>query len=129
MKQEDKRNQEKSLELLEDLKKQRGGSLLGFHKKCANIPELLTAFNQQYAICNKECSSIPRKYRELILMVLGCSKGVDTTVRTHARLAMENGASIEEIGEALRLVFFYCGASELIPAVEIFEELPGSEGM
>lgn len=129
MKQEDKRKQEKSLELLKDLKEQRGGSLLGFHKKCANIPELLTAFNQQYAVCNKECVNIPGKYRELILMVLGCSKGVDTTIRTHARLAMENGATIEEIGEALRLVFFYCGASELIPAVEVFEELPGSEGM
>ena len=127
MKQEDREKQAESLELLEELKEQRGGSLLSFHKKCANIPELLTAFNRQYAICNKECTEIPRKYRELILMVLGCSKGVDTTVRTHAKLAMENGATIGEIGEALRLVFFYCGASELIPSVEIFEELPGSE--
>lgn len=127
MKQENRKKQEESLKLLRELKEQRGGRLLDFHKKCANIPELLTAFNQQYAVCNKECTNIPRKYRELILMVLGCSKGVDTTIRTHAELAMEHGATIEEIGEALRLVFFYCGASELIPSVEIFEELPGSE--
>jgi alkylhydroperoxidase/carboxymuconolactone decarboxylase family protein YurZ len=30
---------------------------------------------------------------------------------------------MDEIGEVLRLVFFYYGASAIIPAVELFEEL------
>lgn len=129
MKQDDKLKQEEGLELLKELKEQRGGSLLNFHKKCANVPELLKAFNQQYAICNKECTAIPRKYKELILMALGCSRGVDTTVQTHARLAVEYGATMEELGEVLRLIFFYCGASDLIPSVELFENLDGSEDL
>ena len=127
MRQEDRKKKEEGLELLRELKEKRGGSLLDFHRKCANIPELLTAFNRQYDICNRECGSLSRKNRELLLMALGCSRGVTTTIETHARLALEHGASIDEIGDVLRLVFFYCGASDLIPAVEIFENLAGSE--
>lgn len=127
MRQEDQGKMDEGLELLKELKEKRGGSLLDFHKKCANIPELLTAFNQQYDICNRECKALSRKTRELLLMALGCSRGVATTIETHARLALENGATVEEIGDVLRLVFFYCGASDLIPAVEIFDVLKGSE--
>lgn len=78
---------------------------------------------QQYINCNKKETTLPRKYRELIIMALGCAKGTQTTINTHGRLARENGATIEEIGEVLRLVFFLCGATALIPAAEIFESL------
>lgn len=119
-------NQEKIQEakkLLAALKEKRGGSLIGFHKKIANDPKLLTAFNQQYDICNKELEHLPRKYRELIIMALGCALKAQTTINVHAKLAIENGASIEEVGETLRLVFFLAGATSLIPAAEIFEEI------
>lgn len=56
-------------------------------------------------------------------MALGCTRGAQTTINTHGRLALENGATIEEIGEVLRLVFFLCGATALIPAAEIFEKM------
>ena len=128
MKLEDKEKIAEALKVLEELKEQRGGSVLPFHKKAANNITLLEAFNAQYAFCNApENTVLERKYRELILMALGCSAGVPLTVKTHANLAHKFGASIEEISEVLRLVFFYCGASKLIPSVEIFEELEGSE--
>ncbi len=130
MKQQDPERLKQGLEMLDELKRQRGGKLLSFHKKAANDAALLKAFSQQYEICNGEAyTAMPRKYRELILMALGCAKGVPVTVNTHAKLAMENGATVEEIGEVLRLIFFYLGASQLIPSVEIFEELPGSESL
>lgn len=111
---------DKSKELLEDLKELRGGTLLPFHKKIANDPALLHAFTQQYINCNKTETTIPKKYRELMIMLLGCAKNVETTIITHGKLAYENGATVEEIGEALRLAFFLCGASAIIPAAELF---------
>ena len=109
--------------LLADLKVKRGGSLVEFHKKIANDPALLQAFGQQYDICNKELKHLPRKYRELIILALGCAFKTPTTINVHAKLALENGATIDEIGETLRLVFFLGGANCLIPAAEVFEAM------
>lgn len=109
--------------MLAELKEKRGGKVLPFHEKIANDPALLKAFTQQYDACNKEMKQIPRKYRELIILALGCAFKTQTTINEHARLAREHGASVEEIGETLRLVFFLGGASSLIPAAEIFERL------
>ena len=109
--------------LLADLKVKRGGSLVEFHKKIANDPALLQAFGQQYDICNKELKHMPRKYRELIILALGCAFKTPTTINVHAKLALENGATIDEIGETLRLVFFLGGANCLIPAAEVFEAM------
>lgn len=117
----------KSRALLEELKELRGGGVLPFHKKIANDPALVHAFTQQYINCNKKDTTIPRKYRELMIMMLGCAEGAQTTINTHGRLAWEHGATIEEVGEALRLVFFLCGATSLIPAAELFEELAAAE--
>lgn len=113
----------RSAELLAELKSLREGSLLKFHQQIANDPALLNAFMQQYLNCNKKETCIPRKYRELIIMALGCAKGAQTTINTHGKLAVQNGATPEEVGEVLRLVFFLCGATSLIPAAELFEEL------
>lgn len=128
MQQENKVKIAEGLALLADLKEKRGGNVLNFHRKCANDTTLLQAFISQYNFCNgKENTVLERKYRELLLLALGCSKGNQTTIKTHAQLALKNGATLEEIGEVLRLVFFYCGASALIPAVELFDLLEGSD--
>lgn len=123
MKQTDLSLIQKAQSMLAELKGKRGGAVLPFHEKIANDPALLRAFSQQYDICNKELTQIPRKYRELIILAIGCALKTQTTIDEHARLAIEHGASVEEIGETLRLVFFLAGATSLIPAAEIFERL------
>ncbi len=123
MKLENTEQIKKSLATLEKLKEQRGGTILPFHKQIANDPKLLESFSQQFKICKEEIEHIPPKYVELILLALGCVKGVPVTINTHGNLAVKKGATIEEIGETLRLVFFYCGASSIIPAAELFEEI------
>jgi len=121
MKQTNPEQIESAKKILEALKAKRGGSLVDFHKKIANDPGLLQAFSQQYDICNKELKHLPRKYREMIIMALGCAFKTPTTIAVHSKLALEHGATVEEIGEVLRLVFFVGGANCLIPAAEIFE--------
>lgn len=123
MKQTNPEEIKKAQQLLIELKESRGGKLEEFHKKIANDPQLLTAFNQQYDICNKNMYHLPRKYRELIMMAIGCAKNAQTTIDVHAKLAFLHGATAEEFGETLRLVFFLAGATSLIPASEIFEAI------
>ena len=113
----------RGLELLEQLKIARGGAVLEFHKRIANDPDLLTAFTEQYDICYKNMTHLPRKYKELIMVAIGCARNAQTTINVHAKLALENGATIEELGETLRLVFFLSGVTSLIPGAEVFEPL------
>ena len=104
MKQENKEKIAQAEEILERLKEQRGGNVLSIHKKMANDPKLLQAFSQQFAICKQDITNA-------------------VTIKTHGELAVKKGATMDEVGEVLRLVFFYYGASAIIPAVELFEEL------
>ncbi len=66
---------------------------------------------------------IPRKYRELIVMAIGMATGTETTIRVHANLALKFGATLDEITEVIRIVFFTCGVTKLLPTLEILSDL------
>ena len=123
MKQTDPQKLKEIWEKLNVFKEKRGGTLLEFHRRAANDPELLQAYVQGFDICMNDLVHLPPKYKELIIFAIGCVRGVRTTMDVHAKLAIQHGATIEEIGETLRLVFFLCGATTLIPAVEVLEAL------
>lgn len=105
-------------EYMEELALMRGGSLLESHQKMANDPSLIKAFMDQYYNCNKADVKMPRKYRELIVMAIGMATGTVTTMQVHAKLAQENGATIDDITEVIRILFFTCGVSKLLPVLE-----------
>ena len=123
MRQSDPKQLEKAQAVMDELKEIRGGSLLPFHRKLANDPQLLGAFNSVFVSCNRGENVIPAKYRELMIMLLGCARGVETTIRVHGENALKQGATLEEVGEALRIALFICGVSAVIPAASMFEEL------
>jgi alkylhydroperoxidase/carboxymuconolactone decarboxylase family protein YurZ len=114
----------KGQELLEELKIMRKGTVAPFQEKLANEPVLLKTFMEQYKNAYAQDFTIPRKYVELMMMALGASRGAQTTINVHAGLAVKNGATIKEISDVLRLVFFTCGVTALIPTADIFEKLP-----
>lgn len=123
MKQTDPEKLAASKSALAELKEIRGGSLLPFHRKLANDAQLLDSFKQVFVACNRGDNIIPQKYRELMIMLMGCSRGVSTTILTHGRKAVEAGASLQELGEALRIAMMICGVSAIIPAAELFDEV------
>lgn len=123
MKQTDTQKLERSLQILEELKDARGGSLLDSHRVMGNDPNLINMFLQQYVNCNKKDISIPKKYRELIVMAIGMATGTDTTMKVHARIAMENGATVDEIFEVIRILFFTCGVTRLLPVLETLGDM------
>ena len=113
---------ERSVDILNELKEARGGTLLDSHRVMGNDPNLINMFLQQYVNCNKKDISIPKKYRELIVMAIGMATGTETTMKVHAKIAMENGATIDEIFEVIRILFFTCGVTKLLPALEVLSE-------
>ncbi|MDR1902016.1 MAG: carboxymuconolactone decarboxylase family protein [Treponema sp.] len=127
MKQEKPEIIKKGQEKLAELKKLRG-SVFGMHNRIANDPRLLESFIDQFKSCNSDASAIPAKYRELIVMAIGSARNAETTTKVHAKNAYELGATIEELGEVLRIIFFTCGVTSLIPASEIFDEIPEMDG-
>lgn len=56
-------------------------------------------------------------------MAMGMATGTETTTKVHAKLALENGASLDEIFEVIRIVFFTCGVTKLLPAIETLSDL------
>lgn len=121
--QKDKEKLERSREILNELKDARGGKLLDSHRVMGNDPNLINMFLQQYVNCNKKDISIPRKYRELIVMAIGMATGTDTTMKVHAKIALENGATLDEIFEVIRIIFFTCGVTKLLPTLETLGDL------
>lgn len=128
MKQTDPKQLERSYKEMEALKEIRGGELLPFHRKLANDAQLLGSFKDIFVSCNRGDNIIPTKYRELMIMLLGCTRGIETTIKVHAKKAAEAGATIQEIGETLRLAMMICGVSAVIPAAAIFDELADPAG-
>ena len=118
MKQTNPEKLERSQKILEELKEARGGSLLESHKVMGNDPNLVNMFLQQYVNCNKKDISIPKKYRELIVMAVGMATGTPTPMKVHSKIAMENGATLDEIFEVIRIIFFTCGVTKLLPVLE-----------
>lgn len=123
MVQEDPEKLKRSEEIMKALKEARGGSLLNSHLLMGNDPNLINAFLQQYQNCNKNDVNIPKKYRELMVMAVGMATGTQTTTKVHAELAIKNGATVDEIFEVIRIIFFTCGVTRLLPSLEILEEL------
>ena len=123
MKQTDTEKLTRSVQILEELKNARGGSLLDSHRVMGNDPNLINAFLQQYLNCNKRDVTIPKKYRELIVMAIGMATGTETTMKVHAKIAMEQGATLDEVFEVIRIIFFTCGVTKLLPALENLGDL------
>lgn len=123
MKEQDDEKIREGREVLERLKELRGGSVISAHKRMANAPELLETFTYNFEHCKSGLKKLDPKTVELLLLALGCARGARTTIRVHGNQAYQKGASIEEIGEVLRLVMFYCGAGAILDIDEIFDEL------
>ena len=123
MREENKEKIEAGVKALEKVKELRGGSVISAHKRMANDPGLLETFAYNFEHCKSGLQLLEPKTVELLLLALGCAKGARTTIRVHGKQAHEKGASVAEIGEVLRLVMFYCGASAVLDIDEVFDEI------
>jgi alkylhydroperoxidase/carboxymuconolactone decarboxylase family protein YurZ len=56
-------------------------------------------------------------------MAVGMATGTATTTKVHANLAVQNGATIDEIFEVIRIIFFTCGVTKLLPTLECLQDM------
>lgn len=117
MKQTDPEKLARSQAILKELKEARGGTLMESHQKMGNDPNLAKMFLDTYRN-NKADGVIPVKYKELMVMAVGMATGTATTMNVHANLAVKNGATVDEICEVIRMIFFTCGVTKLLPILE-----------
>ena len=57
--------------------------------------------------------AIPRKYKLLIALAMDASHGAEEGVKSLAYAAMHEGATKEEIMEAIRVAHFVCGVGSV----------------
>lgn len=69
--------------------------------------------------------ALPKKYKLLIAMAFDAAYGADQGVRSLASSALKEGATIEEITEALRVAYHLTGVGTLYTASRGLKELMG----
>jgi len=67
--------------------------------------------------------ALPRKFKLLIAMALDASLGAVQGVKALAQAAMQAGATIEEITEALRVAQYLSGVGSVYTAAQALKEI------
>jgi len=72
------------------------------------------------------CSgALPKKVKLLMAMAFDAAHGADLGVRALAQAAMNEGATKEEIGEALRVAYYLSGVGALYTASNGLKDIVG----
>ena len=83
-------------------------------------PELLKLVRQTSELALAD-GALPRKVKLLIAMALDAAHGAVGGVKALAQMAMEAGATRQEIAEALRAAHYVSGAGSVYTAAHAFE--------
>ena len=85
-------------------------------------PELLKLVEDttKFALAD---GALPKRFKLLIAMALDASHGAVQGVKALAQLAMEAGATKEEIAEALRVAQYISGVGSVYTAAHALKEL------
>ena len=85
-------------------------------------PELLEAIEHARKLSLTD-GALHRKYKYLIAMCLDASHGASGGVKSLAQRAMQEGATKEQVIEALRVAYYICGAGVVYTAAPGFKEI------
>ena len=85
-------------------------------------PELLKAVNESEDFTFVD-GALPKKFKLLIAMVLDTSLGSVEGVKVLGGRALQEGATKEEIGEAIRVARLVCGVSTVHVAARGLKEI------
>lgn len=77
----------------------------------SEMPAMFVGYAQMRQAVMSEDSHIPRKYKELIFILLDLASGSMDGALIHTRMAIANGLSSEELAEALAQTILVLGIS------------------
>jgi alkylhydroperoxidase/carboxymuconolactone decarboxylase family protein YurZ len=85
-------------------------------------PRLMKHLNETNELIYAD-GALPKKYKLLMAMAFDAAHGADRGVRALAQAAMKEGATKEEIAEALRVAFHLAGVGSLYTACHGLKDL------
>ncbi|MFS0823896.1 carboxymuconolactone decarboxylase family protein [Bacillus sp. 1P02SD] len=68
-------------------------------------------------------STIPRKYKELILVAVSTGIRFESSIESHAKGALNHGATKEEVFEAMSLSALSAGFTAMIEGTKVLDRL------
>ena len=86
-----------------------------------NDPDFVTYLEADLDFIMRE-GAIPAKYKILMTMVIDALLAHDAGVATIAQRARDNGASEDEIKEAVRIAYLFGGTPALVSSLNAFKK-------
>ncbi|MFH1651968.1 MAG: carboxymuconolactone decarboxylase family protein [Chloroflexota bacterium] len=83
-------------------------------------PELLKTLQAAQMMALGEGGALPKKVKLLIALALDASHGSANGVKALSGAAMANGATKQEVAEALRVAYYISGAGSVYTAADAF---------
>ena len=108
---------------LRDMKEKRG-YVLDYHKIMAveDLP-FMKSINDVLSVSYIEKRSLSKKTKELIFSVLLAAMGTPDLVKLHVEILKKEGATKEEVLEALEMLVLSCGLPKFISAYSVWAEV------
>ncbi|MCS3924876.1 carboxymuconolactone decarboxylase family protein [Methanosalsum natronophilum] len=88
-----------------------------------NNDEVLSILIKEANMKAFETGSIPLKYKYIIALTLDASKGAVDGVKNLTQMAIDEGATKEEIFESLRIAYFITGVGSIFTAANALKEI------
>ncbi len=116
---------QKTEELINRIREKRGYIYPGHEFLARTDPDFLESYNGLYENCLGKSSLLSIKVKEFIAITLLAQEGYDAAVESHMKRAMQNGATPEEIVEALEAATLPGGAPILMRGLDILGKIIG----
>ena len=114
---------EKAKELAERIAKERGFPRLWRNLLAERDPEFMQILHNATMHFLYKRNSLPRKFKEIIIIVLDAITSYEEGLRIHVRNALEAGATEDEILEALEICSLISVHNLSVPLLALVEEV------
>lgn len=116
---------QKTQALINRIREKRGYLHPGHEILARTDPAFLESYNGLYESCLGKSSLLSIKVKEFIAIALLAQQGYDVAVELHMKRAMQNGATPQEIVEALEAATLPGGAPILMRGLDILGKIVG----
>ena len=102
--------EERKTALLAAMSAERGYLPKEWHYVADHDVDFLEAYNNLWREASKDGKALPIKTRELIFIAILCHRGAERAAYNHCKRALQNGASMLELLEAVETMLIAGGA-------------------
>jgi alkylhydroperoxidase/carboxymuconolactone decarboxylase family protein YurZ len=117
--------EQKKADLIAKMSAERGYLPKPWHYVADHDVDFLGAYNDLYEKSLGNGQALPIKVRELVCIAILCHRGMEGAAADHAKRALKNGATMQELLEAIETMIipggaptFGCGLLALMKVVE-----------